>query len=148
MDLDPQKLTQFMVSNVNGFKPPLSLKQFKLGQSNPTYFITDSQNNKYVLRKKPPGNVFKYLYDIYIYICVSSLALGKLISKKAHAIDREYRIIHALGTKSDVPVPQVYSLCNDSNVLGTPFYIMEFLQGRIFVEHELSLSFSKQERLI
>lgn len=56
---------------------------------------------------------------------------GKLLSKTAHKVDREYRIIHALeGT--DVPVPKAYCLCEDDNVIGTAFYIMEFLDGRIF----------------
>lgn len=57
---------------------------------------------------------------------------GALLSKTAHAVEREYRIINALGKKSDVPVPEVYTLCEDVSVIGTPFYVMEFLQGRIF----------------
>ena len=65
---------------------------------------------KYVLRKKPPG---------------------KLLSKTAHQVEREYRIIHALA-ETDVPVPKTYGLCEDANVVGTSFYIMEFLDGRIF----------------
>ncbi len=63
-----------------------------------------------MLRKKPPG---------------------KLLSTAAHQIEREYRVIHALKD-TDIPVPKVYWLCEDSNVIGTPFYIMEFLDGRIF----------------
>jgi aminoglycoside phosphotransferase (APT) family kinase protein len=63
-----------------------------------------------VLRKKPPG---------------------KLISKTAHQVEREYRIIHALE-KTDVPVPKTYALCEDDSIVGTAFYIMEFLDGRIF----------------
>ena len=55
---------------------------------------------------------------------------GKLLSKTAHKVEREYRIIHALE-KTDVPVPKAYSLCEDDSVVGTPFYIMEFLDGRI-----------------
>ena len=65
---------------------------------------------KYVLRKKPPG---------------------KLLSKTAHQVEREHKIIYALG-ETDVPVPRIYGLCEDINVVGTPFYIMEFLDGRIF----------------
>lgn len=90
--------------------------QFGYGQSNPTYLLTSSADptperpNKYVLRKKPPG---------------------KLLSKTAHRVDREYRIIHALEP-TDVAVPRTYSLCEDDAVIGTPFYIMEFLDGRIF----------------
>ncbi len=56
---------------------------------------------------------------------------GKLLSKTAHQVEREYRIIHALG-ETDVPVPKTYGLCEDSSIVGTPFYIMEFLDGRIF----------------
>jgi len=56
---------------------------------------------------------------------------GKLLSKTAHQVEREYRIIHALE-KTDVPVPKAYGLCEDAGVIGTAFYIMEFLDGRIF----------------
>lgn len=56
---------------------------------------------------------------------------GKLLSQTAHRVDREYRIIHALG-KTDVAVPKTYGLCEDPSVVGTAFYIMEFLDGRIF----------------
>lgn len=84
--------------------------QFGFGQSNPTYQLTASDGRRYVLRKKPPG---------------------RLISKTAHKVEREYRIIHALA-KTDVPAPKAYCLCEDSSVIGTPFYIMEFLDGRIF----------------
>lgn len=65
-----------------------------------------------MLRKKPPG---------------------KLLSKTAHRVDREYRIIHALEN-TDVPVPKAICLCEDDSVVGTPFYIMEFLDGRIFTD--------------
>ena len=56
---------------------------------------------------------------------------GKLLSKTAHQVEREYRIVHALGS-TNVPVPKTYGLCEDSSVTGTPFYVMEFLDGRIF----------------
>ncbi|MCJ1350395.1 MAG: hypothetical protein MMC33_000376 [Icmadophila ericetorum] len=85
-------------------------KYFGFGQSNPTYQLTASNGTKYVMRKKPPG---------------------RLLSKTAHQVEREYRIIHALEN-TDVPVPKAYALCEDSKVIGTPFYIMEFLDGRIF----------------
>lgn len=65
-----------------------------------------------MLRKKPPG---------------------KLLSKTAHRVEREYQIIHALRD-TDVPVPKAYCLCEDDSVIGTAFYIMEFLDGRIFVD--------------
>ena len=71
--------------------------------------MTAHDGHKYVLRKKPPG---------------------KLLSKTAHKVEREYRVIHALEA-TDVPVPKTYCLCEDDSVVGTPFYIMEFLDGRI-----------------
>src|SRR3954452_3732096 len=83
--------------------------QFGFGQSNPTYQITSSDGMKFVMRKKPPG---------------------KLVSKTAHQVEREYKVIHALE-KTDVPVPKAYCLCEDTSVVGTAFYIMEFLDGRI-----------------
>ena len=84
--------------------------QFGYGQSNPTYQIIAGNGMKYVLRKKPPG---------------------ELLSKTAHQVDREHWIIHALE-KTDVPVPKTYCLCEDTSIIGTTFYIMEFLDGRIF----------------
>ena len=84
--------------------------QFGFGQSNPTYQLTDSTGRRFVMRKKPPG---------------------QLLSKTAHQVDREFRIIDALG-KTDVPVPKAYCLCEDDSIIGTIFYIMEFLDGRIF----------------
>jgi aminoglycoside phosphotransferase (APT) family kinase protein len=77
--------------------------------------LTDKTGKKYVMRKKPPG---------------------KLLSATAHQVEREYRIIHALE-KTDVPVPKAYCLCEDSNIVGTPFYIMSFLDGRIFEDPAL-----------
>lgn len=74
---------------------------------NPTYLLTDDDARQYVLRKKPPG---------------------KLVSQTAHAIEREYRIIEALSKEGSVPVPKVYALCMDASVLGTPFYVMEYLK--------------------
>lgn len=79
------------------------------------------------MRKKPPGS---------------------LVSSTAHAVEREYRIIHALGTQTDVPVPKVYVLCEDTSVIGTPFYVMEFLKGRIFEDcRMLSLPFEERRQL-
>ncbi|KIX05091.1 uncharacterized protein Z518_05963 [Rhinocladiella mackenziei CBS 650.93] len=110
--IDLASLERYIDSNVRQIKPPLGLKQFGFGQSNPTYQITDATGTKYVMRKKPPG---------------------KLLSKTAHRVDREYRILNALG-QTDVPVPKVYCLCEDDKVIGTPFYIMEFLDGRMVTE--------------
>jgi len=90
------------------------------GQSNPTYFLTDNNEVKYVLRKKPPG---------------------KLLSKTAHAIEREYQVLAALEN-TDVPVPKVYCLCEDNDVLGTPFYVLS--QRKTFSDRR-SCNFSKGE---
>ena len=84
------------------------LKQFNKGQSNPTYFIEDSSGARWVLRKQPPGKLLK----------------------GAHAVDREYKVFTALAG-SAVPVPKMLLYCDDPAVLGTPFYVMEFVNGRI-----------------
>ncbi|KAK3821466.1 MAG: kinase-like domain-containing protein [Benniella sp.] len=109
--LEASKLEPYLSKTVPRIAIPIKVSQFKLGQSNPTYLLTDANNVRYVLRKKPAG---------------------ALLSSTAHAVEREYRILKALGEKTDVPVPKVYTLCEDVSVIGTPFYVMEFLQGRIF----------------
>ncbi|KAG0252198.1 hypothetical protein DFQ27_008226 [Actinomortierella ambigua] len=114
--LDPTKLEPYLADHIPGLARPIKVSQFKLGQSNPTYLLTDAKGTKYVLRKKPSG---------------------ALLSSTAHAVEREYRILKALGEKSDVPVPKVYTLCEDISLIGTPFYVMEFLQGRIFSDIRL-----------
>ncbi|KAF9736026.1 hypothetical protein PMIN06_002565 [Paraphaeosphaeria minitans] len=108
--IDVASLERYISSNVPEIALPIEVKQFGYGQSNPTYQLTDKKGNKYVMRKKPPGT---------------------LLSKTAHKVDREYRIIHALET-TDVPVPKAYALCRDEKVIGSDFYIMQFLDGRIF----------------
>ena len=86
----------------------LNYAQFKGGQSNPTYLLT-SENNKYVLRRKPPGKLLK----------------------SAHAVDREYKVLTSLQN-TEVPTPKTIHLCEDESVIGTIFYIMEFCDGNIF----------------
>ena len=86
----------------------LNYEQFKGGQSNPTYLLT-SENNKYVLRRKPPGKLLK----------------------SAHADDREYKVLTSLQN-TEVPTPKTIHLCEDESVIGTIFYIMEFCDGNIF----------------
>lgn len=110
--IDLASLERYIDSNVPEIKTPLQLKQFGFGQSNPTYQLTDATGTKFVMRKKPPG---------------------QLLSKTAHRVDREYKIIKALG-QTDVPVPKAYCLCQDPSVVGTDFYIMEFLDGRMITE--------------
>lgn len=108
--VDVDALSTYLDQSVPLIRLPIQIKQFGFGQSNPTYQLTAADDVKYVLRKKPPG---------------------RLLSKTAHQVEREYRIIHALE-KTDVPVPQTYCLCEDAAIIGTPFYIMEFVDGRIF----------------
>ena len=108
--IDIAALSRFIDEKVPIIKTPIDVKQFGYGQSNPTYQLTDRTGKKYVMRKKPPG---------------------QLLSKTAHQVEREYRIIHSLEN-TGVPVPKAYCLCEDNKVIGTPFYIMEFLDGRIF----------------
>ena len=105
---DEASLARWMVSNVAGFEGPLTVEQFKGGQSNPTYKLL-TPSRVYVLRRKPPGPLLK----------------------GAHAVEREARIIQALGG-AGFPVAQVYGLCTDDAVIGSWFYVMEMVEGRIF----------------
>ena len=105
---DEARLSEWMAAHVEGFAGPLSVEQFKGGQSNPTYkLITPSRT--YVLRRKPPG----------------------AIVKGAHAVDREARVLSALGG-TGFPVAHVYGLCTDDSVIGSWFFVMEMVEGRIF----------------
>lgn len=113
--IDLDNLSKYIEKNVPEIKTPLNVKQFGYGQSNPTYLLEDKNGEKYVMRKQPPG---------------------KLLSKTAHQVDREYRIIHSMQD-TDVPVPKAMCLCEDRSVIGTPFYIMSFLKGRIFEDPAL-----------
>lgn len=111
---DPRPLQDYMAQHVEGFAGTLQVRQFKGGQSNPTYLL-QAGKQQYVMRRKPPGKLLK----------------------SAHAVDREYRALVALAD-TPVPVPKVYCLCDDESVVGTWFYIMEYVPGRIFWDMELS----------
>ncbi len=106
-------LASYMEKNVEGYNGPLTVQQFEGGQSNPT-FLLKTPEREYVMRKKPPG----------------------VLLPSAHAVEREYRIMSALQN-TDVPVARTYCLCEDADVIGTPFYIMEKVEGRIFRQPEL-----------
>jgi aminoglycoside phosphotransferase (APT) family kinase protein len=110
---DENRLREFMDDHVEGFRGPLEVRQFRGGQSNPTYQLITPEH-RYVLRRKPPGKLLK----------------------SAHAVDREYRAITALGT-TGFPVPKTYCLCEDDDVIGTMFYIMDCVDGRILWEPKL-----------
>ena len=110
---DETRLEEYLASRVGGFRGPLAVSQFKGGQSNPTYLLRAASGN-YVLRRKPPGKLLK----------------------SAHAVDREFRVISALY-ESGFPVPRPHVLCEDADIVGTTFYVMEFVEGRIFWELDL-----------
>ena len=110
---DEAALARWMETRVDGYAGPLSVDQFKGGQSNPTYRLT-TPGKAYVLRRKPPG----------------ALLPG------AHAVDREYRVVTALG-RAGFPVARTHGFCKDEAVIGTPFYVMDLLEGRIFWDAHL-----------
>lgn len=120
---DEAVLGKWLADNVEGFQGPLTVEQFKGGQSNPTYcLITPSR--KYVLRRKPPGKLLP----------------------SAHAVDREYKVITALHA-AGFPVARTYALCTDDSILGTMFYIMSMEEGRVFWNGTLP-SVPKEQRAI
>jgi len=110
---DASRLAAWLRAQVEGFSGDLGVEQFKGGQSNPT-FLLSAGGKKYVLRRKPPGKLLP----------------------SAHAVDREYRIISALA-KTGVPVARAYALCEDDAVIGTAFYVMDYVPGRIFWDPSL-----------
>ena len=111
--LDLDSLSRWMKLKVEDFRGPLTAQQFGIGQSNPTYLLA-AGGRRYVLRRKPPGALLP----------------------SAHAVDREYRIIRALAD-SDVPVPRTYALCTDDDVIGTMFFVMEYLEGRMYPDTKM-----------
>ncbi|MEP3332374.1 phosphotransferase family protein [Sedimentitalea sp.] len=113
LSFDETALRTYLAQHLQGFSGDLQVRQFNAGQSNPTYQLA-AGGKRYVLRKKPPGTLLP----------------------SAHAVDREYRVMHALRD-TPVPVPRMLHLCTDSEVIGTDFYVMEMVEGRVF--HDPSL---------
>ena len=111
--LDVARLEAYLTQHVAGFAGPLTVKQFKGGQSNPTYLL-HTPARRYVLRRKPPGKLLP----------------------SAHAVDREYRVISALYAQG-FPVAEPLIYCADEGVAGTPFYVMSFVDGRVFWEPQM-----------
>ena len=105
---DVARLERYLAERIEGFTTPLEVRQFKGGQSNPTYQLV-TPDRKYVLRRKPPGKLLP----------------------SAHAVDREFRILSALYP-TGFPVARPYLLCEDESVIGTMFYVMENVEGRIY----------------
>jgi aminoglycoside phosphotransferase (APT) family kinase protein len=112
-ELPLDRLDAWLRGHVEGFRGPLTAERFTGGQSNPTYRL-EAASGSYVLRKKPPGPLLP----------------------SAHAVDREFRVMRALA-ETPVPVPRVFALCEDDSVIGSAFYVMEFLDGRIFWDQRL-----------
>ena len=110
---DVAVLERYLRERVPDFAGPLTVRQFMGGQSNPTYHLS-TPRAQYVLRRKPPGKLLP----------------------SAHAVDREYRVITALAG-SGVPVPRTYLLCQDDAVIGTWFYVMECVPGRVLTDPRL-----------
>ncbi len=107
-ELDLDVLRSYLEAHVDGFRGPLKAEKFSGGQSNPTFRLR-AASGEYVLRRQPPGKLLK----------------------SAHAVDREFRVMHALAD-TPVPVARVFHLCEDRDVIGSMFYIMEYCDGRIF----------------
>jgi aminoglycoside phosphotransferase (APT) family kinase protein len=105
--LDSDVLGPYLEANVADFSGLINIEKFANGQSNPTFRVK-ARSGEYVLRRQPPG----------------------ILLKSAHAVDREYRVLAALAN-TDVPVAEVYHLCEDRSVIGSMFYVMEFCEGRI-----------------
>jgi aminoglycoside phosphotransferase (APT) family kinase protein len=120
--LDEALLASYLEANIKEFKGPLTASKFAGGQSNPTFKI-DTASGTYVLRRQPPGKLLK----------------------SAHAVDREYLVLAALAD-TDVPVAKVYHLCEDPEVVGSMFYIMEFCEGNVHWEAALQDISSSQQR--
>ena len=121
---DEAGLTEYLATHLEGFKGPLRVQQFEGGQSNPT-FLLSTDDQQYVLRKKPPGKLLP----------------------SAHQVEREYRVMKALA-KTDVPVPEMLLLCEDHAVIGTPFFIMEYVHGRILEDFTLPNQSPQERRAI
>ena len=120
---DLNALNIFLSNQDAGISEIQDYKQFKGGQSNPTYLL-DSENNQYVLRRKPPGKLLK----------------------SAHAVDREYKVLTGLNS-TNVPTPKTIVLCEDESVIGTAFYLMEYCSGNIYwdpVASELDITRRKK----
>ncbi len=111
--LDLDSLTAWCATHIQGFTGPLTATRFAGGQSNPTYRLA-APSGSYVLRRKPPG----------------------VLLPSAHQVDREYRVMKALQD-TQVPVPRMHALCEDPAVIGSTFFVMDFIPGRVFMDARL-----------
>jgi aminoglycoside phosphotransferase (APT) family kinase protein len=122
--LDVAQLERYLTGQIAGFVGPVTVKQFKGGQSNPTYLL-ETPARRYVLRRKPPGKLLP----------------------SAHAVDREYRVIRALHSQG-FPVADALVYCADESVAGTQFYVMGFVDGRVFWEPHMPNSNPKERTAV
>jgi aminoglycoside phosphotransferase (APT) family kinase protein len=111
---DTTALEAYLAARAPGFAGPLTVRQFRGGQSNPTYLL-ETPARRYVLRRKPPGKLLP----------------------SAHAVDREFRVISALHAR-DFPVAAPVLYCDDASIAGTAFYVMSFVAGRVFWEPQMN----------
>ncbi|MGE5096492.1 MAG: phosphotransferase [Betaproteobacteria bacterium] len=111
---DVAALERWMRAHVGGFAGPVRVEQFRGGQSNPTFRLTAADGRSYVMRRKPPGKLLP----------------------SAHAVDREYRVVTALAG-TGFPVARTHALCTDESVIGTTFYVMDFVDGRVLWDPQL-----------
>ena len=121
---DVASLEAWMRDHVEGFRGPVTVEQFRGGQSNPTFRVS-SPSGRYVMRRKPAGKLLP----------------------SAHAVDREHRIMTALAS-TGVPVPRTYGLCEDEGVIGSAFFVMDFVDGRIWWDGTLPGMQPRQRREI
>lgn len=122
-EFDTVALARWMGEQIAGFQGPIKVEQFRGGQSNPTFKVSTPSKN-YVLRRKPPG----------------------VLLKGAHAVEREARVMQALRPQG-FPVPRVHALCEDVSLIGSPFFVMEHVEGRIFWDPALP-QIAREERTI
>lgn len=120
--LDEATLAPYLEAEIAGFSGLTDIKKFNAGQSNPTYLLT-ARSGRYVLRAKPPGELLK----------------------SAHQVDREFRVMKALGP-TDVPVPTMMHLSAEASPIGRMFYVMDFIDGRIFWDPALPEASGNKER--
>jgi aminoglycoside phosphotransferase (APT) family kinase protein len=112
--LDAVALERYLCERIDGLRGPLSIRRFEGGESNPTYRVDAQDGHSYVLRRKPPG----------------------VLLPSAHAVDREFRVQSALA-QTGVPVSRCHLLCEDPSVIGTMFYVMDYMPGRVFFDPSL-----------
>lgn len=122
---DEAALARYLHDHLPDMQAPLVVRQFQGGQSNPT-FLLETGGRRYVLRKKPPGKILP----------------------SAHMVEREYRVIRALGEHTELPVPTARVLCEDEGLIGTPFYVMDYVEGRVLSHPALQPAAREERRAI